>query len=402
MAKYVEEGEKDDSAAGKRTEWKVKWQTEDGAEVAEDSASASTGEDDEAGFSGEWKPVELQTAAERLGPKAEKKIRRGWVAALLSATLALVSPVSAALEAEEVWIEPITLLPALLLYLLAFGLYAKNMVSAMLLLLFAIADIGVTLAAAGGLEAPVSVLGWVGMQAIFAYLYVDAASGIALYHQIRRKKTHKSENPLTTMIAQYLPTTLVLGGVLVGALYLSPQVGEMVFGRGRSFGNYGWSSGGSSSTRRRPATKSAAGGSVRSVKPGGGGASVSSRPSNVGGVPARTAAAAGIEFGAAADDEGCVKESLSRHQGCRDPECYSLNLVFIGACMGKSDSTPGFCDTVPKAGDARATAEWRANACRDAGHAIRHCEELFNGVQYHCENREAGRAAGLAAEGAAE
>lgn len=93
----------------------------------------------------------------------------------------------------------------------------------------------------------------------------------------------------------------------------------------------------------------------------------------------------GKSFGKAADNKGCVDETVSRYK--KDPGVSTLMNVsiFETACLRTSRPTPGFCDGVPKETEFTRSAQWRISQCRDIGlEKDSYCQQLFAPVQKYC------------------
>ncbi|MEK6336933.1 MAG: hypothetical protein AABM67_18575 [Acidobacteriota bacterium] len=96
------------------------------------------------------------------------------------------------------------------------------------------------------------------------------------------------------------------------------------------------------------------------------------------------------EFGANADNQGCVDESLSRYK--KEPGFTTVisNSIFMRTCLEKSRPTPGFCSEVPKQTEFVKTAQWRIEQCNKADLSKdSNCQNLFSPVQEFCEVQRA-------------
>lgn len=95
------------------------------------------------------------------------------------------------------------------------------------------------------------------------------------------------------------------------------------------------------------------------------------------------------EFGAKANNEGCLKEALSRHKGDNSFTGQIAIQGFLTACLQASAPSPGFCDGVPAKSEIMKSASWRLKKCSDAGlQGDRGCQQIFDVVQAHCHGNK--------------
>ncbi len=96
----------------------------------------------------------------------------------------------------------------------------------------------------------------------------------------------------------------------------------------------------------------------------------------------------GREFGAQADNEGCVTEAVARNK--REPgigATISHNL-FLRSCLEASKPLPGFCEAVPGRTELMKSVQWQQQKCKAVGLAAdTYCSQLFTQVQQFCEDK---------------
>jgi len=96
----------------------------------------------------------------------------------------------------------------------------------------------------------------------------------------------------------------------------------------------------------------------------------------------------GGTFGQGTDNEGCVSESLTRHQSAQGiGEMIKAN-IFLRSCLETSRATPRFCEGVPGRLEFVKSAQWQADQCKSRGHQDgAACKQVFKHVQEFCEQR---------------
>jgi len=91
------------------------------------------------------------------------------------------------------------------------------------------------------------------------------------------------------------------------------------------------------------------------------------------------------EFGAKTNNEGCLKEALSRHKRDKSITGQISTQVFLGVCLQESEPSQGFCDGVPPKGEYIKSANWTMKKCSDSGlQNDQGCQSIFNTVQAYC------------------
>ena len=95
------------------------------------------------------------------------------------------------------------------------------------------------------------------------------------------------------------------------------------------------------------------------------------------------------EFGAKADNEACLKETLSRHKRDKSITGQISTAVFIGICLKESEPSPGFCDGVPARSEIMKSAAWKLKKCSEAGlEKDQGCQQIFDAVQKYCRRSD--------------
>ena len=94
------------------------------------------------------------------------------------------------------------------------------------------------------------------------------------------------------------------------------------------------------------------------------------------------ALAEGRELGKGTDQEGCVRQGMSRLEGVGEPGVrhLSANDVFVRECLDVSRPTPGFCEGVPVV----PFREWVADQCERIGRADAVCLGVFDAKHTFC------------------
>ncbi len=96
----------------------------------------------------------------------------------------------------------------------------------------------------------------------------------------------------------------------------------------------------------------------------------------------------GGTFGRGTDNEGCVTESLLRHEAAKGFNDAIKAGLFLRACLEASRPTPAFCDAVPGRLQFVKAAQWQSDQCKGRGHAdSAPCKQVFQQVQEFCEDR---------------
>lgn len=106
----------------------------------------------------------------------------------------------------------------------------------------------------------------------------------------------------------------------------------------------------------------------------------------------REAVAQGKSFGANADNQGCLDESIARYKSTQNHlNAISTNL-FMKSCLDASRPTPGFCEKVP-VGDMMKLVAWREAQCRhyDLGNDLICTQYLFMAVPMFCGEQKRNR-----------
>ncbi|MGH9754639.1 MAG: hypothetical protein ACREA2_17825, partial [Blastocatellia bacterium] len=95
------------------------------------------------------------------------------------------------------------------------------------------------------------------------------------------------------------------------------------------------------------------------------------------------------KFGVNTNNEGCLKEALSRHKRDKSITAQISTNAFLGICLQQSEASPGFCDGVPAKGEIMKSANWTLKKCSDAGlQNDRGCQQIFGTVQAHCHGNK--------------
>lgn len=96
----------------------------------------------------------------------------------------------------------------------------------------------------------------------------------------------------------------------------------------------------------------------------------------------------GVAYGQRTDQQGCLDESVARHQRAEGFTDMVKVGVFMRACLESSKPTPGFCDGVPGRLEFMKSIAWQQQQCRHYGLSPeRQCGQLFQQVQQFCEQR---------------
>ena len=98
----------------------------------------------------------------------------------------------------------------------------------------------------------------------------------------------------------------------------------------------------------------------------------------------------GREFGKTTNQEGCLKEGLTRAKTTTifNLKANEINRAFVGACLESSHPTPRFCDGVPRDSllNPSAEADWEKQQCENVGmdHAQTGCDAVFTAKANFC------------------
>src|SRR5262245_31380842 len=95
------------------------------------------------------------------------------------------------------------------------------------------------------------------------------------------------------------------------------------------------------------------------------------------------------EFGAKTNNEGCLKETLSRHKSDKSITGRISTGIFLSGCLQKSEPSPGFCDGVPARGEIMKSTNWTLKKCAEAGlQNDQGCQQIFGAVQAYCHGSD--------------
>ncbi|HEY6401976.1 MAG TPA: hypothetical protein VI479_11240 [Blastocatellia bacterium] len=93
----------------------------------------------------------------------------------------------------------------------------------------------------------------------------------------------------------------------------------------------------------------------------------------------------GKEFGEKTNNEGCIKEALSRHKRDKSLTGRVSTGAFLSVCLPVSEPSPGFCDGVPPEKEVLKSINWRLQKCSDVElQNDQGCQQLFSVVQKYC------------------
>jgi len=96
----------------------------------------------------------------------------------------------------------------------------------------------------------------------------------------------------------------------------------------------------------------------------------------------------GGTFGRGTDNDGCLTESLTRHESAKGIGEMIKASIFLRSCLEASRPTPGFCDGTPGRLEFVKSAQWQADQCKGRGYAESvPCKQVFKQVQEFCEQR---------------
>ena len=101
------------------------------------------------------------------------------------------------------------------------------------------------------------------------------------------------------------------------------------------------------------------------------------------------AMAEGRAHGATTDQEGCVRDGLTRQLACGELEvmCQAMAALWGQACMESAAPVEGFCAGVPPTSEIMASSQWRIEQCDAQGHSGNtQCAQFFSAVQEHCHD----------------
>ncbi|MEO5823936.1 MAG: hypothetical protein ABIT71_25805 [Vicinamibacteraceae bacterium] len=95
----------------------------------------------------------------------------------------------------------------------------------------------------------------------------------------------------------------------------------------------------------------------------------------------------GQAFGEKTDESGCVAEAIIRYKANRGLTGSMATNIFLGACLGVSRSTAGFCDQVPKPFDFLKNRQWQDQQTKRAGIDDLFGRQVFALLQTHCASK---------------
>ena len=101
------------------------------------------------------------------------------------------------------------------------------------------------------------------------------------------------------------------------------------------------------------------------------------------------------DFGAATDDNGCVKAGIEKAVKCDKSEmfeivrCGKIDSVFLKSCLEHTSLTEDFCTFVPEFEDGVSAAEWQKETCNKTGYSQSlSCRKVYEIVAEHCVERK--------------
>lgn len=93
-------------------------------------------------------------------------------------------------------------------------------------------------------------------------------------------------------------------------------------------------------------------------------------------------------FAATADAQGCLDESLARLRDADGVMAKAMVQGFLMRCLERARETPGFCEGVPRPGDALRGVAWELGTCAKRGMGTnRTCASTVRVVRAHCAKR---------------
>ena len=91
------------------------------------------------------------------------------------------------------------------------------------------------------------------------------------------------------------------------------------------------------------------------------------------------------EFGAKTNNEGCLKEALSRHKGDKSITGRISTQIFLKVCLEEREPSPGFCEGVPPKGEKLKSVNWTLKKCAEVElQNDQDCRTMFSAVQEYC------------------
>ncbi len=91
------------------------------------------------------------------------------------------------------------------------------------------------------------------------------------------------------------------------------------------------------------------------------------------------------KFGAQTDNEGCLKEALSRHKQNKSLTGQISTQIFLSICLQESAPSTGFCDGVPKKDEIMKSISWTLKKCTDSSmQNDEGCKRMFGLIQEYC------------------
>lgn len=93
----------------------------------------------------------------------------------------------------------------------------------------------------------------------------------------------------------------------------------------------------------------------------------------------------GKEFGEKTNNDGCLREALSRHRRDQSFTGKISTQGFLTVCLQVSQPSSGFCDGVPAQKEILKSANWMLKKCADSGlQSDQGCQQIFGVVQTYC------------------
>ena len=94
----------------------------------------------------------------------------------------------------------------------------------------------------------------------------------------------------------------------------------------------------------------------------------------------------GHTAGLAADNQGCVDQSIARYKAEPGFTGTIATSLFMQSCLQVSKPTPGFCDEVPTEREFMKSSQWRFEQCKRVDlSSDQYCQQLFAPVQRFCD-----------------
>ena len=93
-------------------------------------------------------------------------------------------------------------------------------------------------------------------------------------------------------------------------------------------------------------------------------------------------------FAETADAQGCLDESLERLRDADGVMAKAMVQGFLMRCLERARETPGFCEGVPRPGDALRGVAWELGTCAKRGMGTNQtCARTVRVVRAHCAKR---------------